>query len=243
MPGPGDEMAAGAGGRAWMRASDADREQVIDVLKTAFVEGRLAKDELDLRVGQVLASRTYADLGALTADIPTGPVRAPSPNPARKPAGVPLAVRGAVGLMCAGAVLTLADVVTVLVTLGGVRWAAAHDFGAGQWPIVMLTQVDFWLVSAPIGAGVWLWLAWANGRGYHWARPAFAAFFGLLTIVLFVGLGGDRLPYTWRDVIATTVLWLVGLVAVLLIFSQTASQYYQRRAATRAATPANGTGR
>jgi hypothetical protein len=226
-----------------MGASHADREQVIDMLKTAFVQGRLAKDELDLRVGQVLASRTHADLGALTADIPTGPVRAPSPNPARKPAGVPMAVRGAVGLMCAGAVLTLADVVTVLVTLGGVRWAAAHDFGAGQWPIVMLTQVDFWLVSAPIGAGVWLWLAWANGRGYHWARPAFAAFFGLLTIVLFVGLGGDRLPYTWRDVIATTVLWLVGLVAVLLIFSQTASQYYQRRAPTRAATPANGTGR
>jgi len=226
-----------------MRASHADREQVIDMLKTAFVQGRLAKDELDLRVGQVLASRTYADLGALTADIPIGPARAPSPNPARKPAGVPMAVRGAVGLMCAGAVLTLADVVTVLVTLGGVRWAAAHDFGAGQWPIVMLTQVDFWLVSAPIGAGVWLWLAWANGRGYHWARPAFAAFFGLLTIVLFVGLGGDRLPYTWRDVIATTVLWLVGLVAVLLIFSQTTSQYYQRRAATRAATPANGTGR
>jgi uncharacterized protein DUF1707 len=226
-----------------MRASHADREQVIDMLKTAFVQGRLAKDELDLRVGQVLASRTYADLGALTADIPPGPVRAPSLNPARKPAGVPMAVRGAVGLMCAGAVLTLADVVTVLVTLGGVRWAAAHDFGAGQWPVVMLTQVDFWLVSAPIGAGVWMWLAWANGRGYHWARPAFAAFFGLLTIVLFVGLGGDRLPYTWRDVIATTVLWLVGLVAVLLIFSQTASQYYQRRAPTRAATPANGTGR
>jgi hypothetical protein len=32
-------------------------------------------------------------------------------------------------------------------------------------------------------------------------------------------------------------------VAVLLSFSQTASQYYQRRAPTRAATPANGTGR
>jgi Domain of unknown function (DUF1707) len=239
MAGPGDEIAPGAGGRTHMRASHADREQVIDLLKTAFVQGRLAIDEFDLRVGQVLASRTYADLGVLTADIPAGPVRAQSPDPARKPASVPMAVRAAVGLMCAGAVLTLADVVTVLVTLGGVRWAAAHDDGAGQWPIVMLTQVDFWLVSAPIGAGVWLWLAWANGRGHHWARPAFAAFFGLLTTVLFVGLGGDRLPYTWRDVIATTVLWLVGLVAVLLIFSRTASQYYQRQAAT----PANGTGR
>ena len=245
MAGSGDEMAAGAGGRTRMRASHADRDQVIDVLKAAFVQGRLAKDEFDLRVGQVLASRTYADLGVLTADIPAGPVRAQSPTPARKPASVPkpTAVRAAVGLMCAGAVLTLADVVTVLVTLGGVRWAAAHDIGAGQWPIVMLTRVDFWLASAPIGAGVWLWLAWANGQGYHWARTAFVAFFVLLTMVLFVGLGGDRLPYTWRDVLATAVLWLVGLVAMALIFSQTASLYYQRRAAARAATLANGTGR
>ena len=127
--------------------------------------------------------------------------------------------------------LTLADVVTVLVTLGGVRWAAAHDFGAGQWPLVMLTQVDFWLVSAPIGAGVWLWLAWANGRGYHWARPAFTALFVLLTILPFFGLDEGRLPYTWRDVIATTVLWLVGLAAMALIFSQTASLYYQQEPA------------
>ena len=241
MPGPGDEIAAGAGGRAHMRASHADREQVIDMLKAAFVRGRLAKDEFDLRVGRVLASRTYADLGAVTADIPAGPVRAHSPNPARKPASMPMptAVRGAVGLMCAGAVLTLADVGIVLVTLGGVRWAAAHDVGAGQWPFAMLTRVDFWLVSAPVGAGVWLWLAWANGRGYQWARPAFVAFFVLLTIVLFVGLSRDALPYTWRDVLATAVLWLAGLATMGLIFSQTASRYYQRRAAT----PAGGSGR
>jgi hypothetical protein len=245
MPGPGEEMAPGAGGRARMRASHADREQVIDLLKAAFVQGRLAKDELDLRVGQVLASRTYADLGVLTADISAGPVRAPSPSPARKPPSVPapMAVRAAAGLMCAGAVLTLADVVIVLVTLGGVRWAAGHDVGAGQWPVVMLTQAGFWLASAPVGAGVWLGLAWANGRGYHWARPAFVAFFVLLTMVLFVGLGGDRLPYTGRDVLATAGLWLVGLVAMGLIFSQAASPYYQRRAAARAAAPAGRTGR
>ena len=107
----------------------------------------------------------------------------------------------------------------------------------------MLTQVGFWLLSAPIGAGLWLLLAWANGRGYSWARPAFVAFFCALTVLPLFGLGRDALPYTWPDVIAATVLWLVGLAAVALIFSGTASAYYQRRAATRAATPANGTGR
>jgi len=58
-------MATGAGGRSYLRASHADREQVIDLLKAAFVQGRLAKDEFDLRVGRVLASRTYADLCTL----------------------------------------------------------------------------------------------------------------------------------------------------------------------------------
>lgn len=59
-----------AGARGRLRTSHADRERAIDVLKAAFVQGRLTKDEFDLRVGQVFASRTYADLGALTADIP-----------------------------------------------------------------------------------------------------------------------------------------------------------------------------
>jgi DUF1707 SHOCT-like domain len=53
-----------------MRASRADRERVIDLLKAAFVQGRLDRDEFDVRVGQALASRTYGELATVTADIP-----------------------------------------------------------------------------------------------------------------------------------------------------------------------------
>jgi hypothetical protein len=80
MPGPADQP-AGAGSRGFMRASRADREQVIDVLKTAFAQERLTRHELDARVGQALAARTYADLDALTADIPAGPDLAQPPEP------------------------------------------------------------------------------------------------------------------------------------------------------------------
>ena len=52
-----------------LRATDADREQVIDVLKAAFVQGRLTKDELDARADRALAAQTCADLAALTADL------------------------------------------------------------------------------------------------------------------------------------------------------------------------------
>ena len=71
MAGPGDEIASGAARRGHLRAARADRERVIGVLKTAFVQGMLDKDELGQRVGQTLASRTYAELTAVTADLPT----------------------------------------------------------------------------------------------------------------------------------------------------------------------------
>ena len=82
MAGPGDGVAAVAG-RGRLRASHADREQVIGTLKAAFVQGRLDRDEFDLRVGQALASRTYADLAAVTADLPAGLAEASPPLPAR----------------------------------------------------------------------------------------------------------------------------------------------------------------
>jgi DUF1707 SHOCT-like domain len=70
-----------------MRASDADREHVVDILTAAFVQGRLRLDELSLRVGHALAARTYAELTALIADIPVPPLEVPPPpSPARLPA-------------------------------------------------------------------------------------------------------------------------------------------------------------
>ena len=61
-----------------MLAAAADRERTIDVLKAAFGEGRLTKEEFDSRSGRVLAARTYADLGAIVADLPAGPAPGPA---------------------------------------------------------------------------------------------------------------------------------------------------------------------
>ena len=82
VTGQGDELAAAAAARGRLRASHADREQVIGTLKAAFVQGMLAKDEFDLRVSQAFASRTYAELAAVTADLPAAPAAQP-PKPAR----------------------------------------------------------------------------------------------------------------------------------------------------------------
>jgi hypothetical protein len=106
MAGPGSEMTPGTAGFGRLRASHADREQVIDTLKAAFVQGRLTKTEFDQRVGQTFTSRTYADLAAVTADLPAGLIRAEqaretAPAQAAQPVNKPL-MWGAIGVTVAG---------------------------------------------------------------------------------------------------------------------------------------------
>ena len=64
-----------------MRASAADRDRVTDVLKGAFGEGRLSKDEFDERCTQVMDARTYGELAPIIADLPSGVGFGPLPMP------------------------------------------------------------------------------------------------------------------------------------------------------------------
>jgi hypothetical protein len=61
-----------AGSYAQLRASTADLDRSIGVLKASFVEGRLTKEELDERVGQAFVARFFAELMVITADLPVG---------------------------------------------------------------------------------------------------------------------------------------------------------------------------
>jgi hypothetical protein len=67
--------------RGSLRASDADRERIVDRLRSAAAEGRLAAHELEHRVGAALGARTYGELDATVADLP-------SASPARRPGAV-----------------------------------------------------------------------------------------------------------------------------------------------------------
>lgn len=61
------------GSEADLRASHADRDQIVEVLRIAAGEGRLTSDELGDRIQAALAARTYRDLAELTADLPPAP--------------------------------------------------------------------------------------------------------------------------------------------------------------------------
>jgi hypothetical protein len=145
MTWPGD----GTAGRGHMRASDADRERVVDTLKAAFVQDRLTKDEFDARVGQTLASRTYTELATVTAGIPAGP---PQAQPPRKPARrqVSNAVRWGTSGLVTPAILATA-------------WAFTSMPGAVGYGVIAFVIASvyfvFWLSS---GADLlWEWCSMA----------------------------------------------------------------------------------
>jgi hypothetical protein len=86
-----------------MRSSAAEREHVIEVLKTAFADGRLTKPEYEDRIGLALSPLTYADLAALTSDLPTGQPGSLRPPPPGylPPASRPLNKMAIASLICA----------------------------------------------------------------------------------------------------------------------------------------------
>jgi Domain of unknown function (DUF1707) len=56
-----------------LRASDADREHLVDELEQHAIDGRLTTDEFEQRTGQAYEARTVAELDALRRDLPATP--------------------------------------------------------------------------------------------------------------------------------------------------------------------------
>ena len=134
-PEPGEGGAAFPVGGGRLRASHTDREQVLDTLKDAFVQGRLTKDEFDSRVAHTLASRTHGDLAALTADLPPG---SPTVQPARKP------VR--------------AEPENTPIKRGARLIAATTVLAGGLWAGALLSQTDSLAVAALVWSFTVVWL-------------------------------------------------------------------------------------
>ena len=151
--GPGDEIAAAEGQRrSELRASHADRERVIEVLKAAFVQGRLGKDEFDLWVGRAFAARTHAELAVVTASLPAEPATTGPSTPARAPSEPPV-VRP-------GPLITVATAVCAGVWMFGflVPWPrdAEGDLPHGVGLLVYATTLIYLFVLA-----MTLWLGGA----------------------------------------------------------------------------------
>ncbi len=122
-----------------LRASDADRERVIDTLKTAYAQGRLTEDELDLHTGRALAGRTYAELAAVTAGIPAW---RPAPRPPARPARARSRKPAKKKLIAGGAAV-------MAIALSAAIWAAFLTYDGGFIVMFVFVLIGFTLSSGP----------------------------------------------------------------------------------------------
>jgi hypothetical protein len=95
-------------------------------------------------------------------------------------------------------VLELVAVVTAVATQGSLRTAIVSHFPhftAGHVDAVVQAHVLPVEVGAPIAAAVGLLRAWANGRGYGWARGLVVGFFALTSISLLSAFSNHAATY------------------------------------------------
>jgi hypothetical protein len=130
------------GNRELMRASDDDRQQVVDRLRAAAEDGRLKMEEFTERMGLAYQAVTYGDLATLVADLPPASPQ-PGPRPAPAPAAPPVAAaqRG-----------VFADLPAALKVLWTI-WLAAVSINVVVWVLVVGTSGHF----------IYLWPLWVAG--------------------------------------------------------------------------------
>ncbi|MFC8678152.1 DUF1707 domain-containing protein [Streptomyces griseorubiginosus] len=68
-----------------LRAADADRERVAEVLRDALAEGRLDMAEFEERLDATYKARTYGELAPITRDLPVGQVATPRVDMVKQP--------------------------------------------------------------------------------------------------------------------------------------------------------------
>ncbi|GAA4073839.1 DUF1707 domain-containing protein [Actinomadura miaoliensis] len=120
-----------------IRASDADRDRVAELLREHCAQGRITVDELNERLETVYASRTLGQLQEVTADLPEEDLYE-LPVPASQRATVePVRGRG------------------VLERRGREVWAT--------WAVVSAVNLGIWLILAVTGTMVYPWWIWVAG--------------------------------------------------------------------------------
>ena len=145
----------------------------------------------------------------------------------------PRTVLHAVRLMYLGAIAELGVLFTLVLTEGSIRAAVIH-----RNPGVTTAQLNslngvfvFDVAGCCVAAALWLWMAWANGKGYGLARVVAIVFFGLATVGMIADMADGTGLYAPVAVIAAGVVWLIGLGAVVLLLQKQSGNYFARQEA------------
>ena len=184
-----------------MRASDADRDQVVERLRQAATEGRLAPHELDERLQTAFSAVTYGELDALVDDLPAPVVAPPAPRAVRAGFWRRLAASSLDGL--------------IVQLIAGILSALLHGVGTGVGALVSIAYLTFF-EGGPQGAGPGKQAFGIRVVDARTGEPigyprAFVRWLGriLSTLVFFIGylwMLADAENQCWHDKLAGDVV-------------------------------------
>ena len=143
----------------------------------------------------------------------------------------PQSVQAAVKFIYAGAVIQAISVIIEIAFVHShfqriLATLSTTPLTSSQQHTVEVVLIGFFVVAGIIGVSVWLWMASKNNAGRRWARVLSTVFFALLSLGM---LGVFTPQVTLDDKILPVAQWLVGLVAIVLLWQRESSAFFTAR--------------
>ena len=151
----------------------------------------------------------------------------------------PRSIHNAVRLMWAGAALSVISPIVSLFNLDETKSQMLEQFDK-TYPDMSQANLDLMFamsiatgfITAMIGIGLWIWMAWKNGQGRGWARVvatvlgAFTVVSGPLSLAM-MGMMGTQMPPT--SVVFIAINLVLAIVILVLLWRKESSAFYAAR--------------
>ena len=144
------------------------------------------------------------------------------------PASAPPSVLRAVKIMYVGVAVSLIGIVIDMTTLSSTRAAIikhSPTFTTAQVNSAEHVEIGLFIASGLIGAALWLWMAQSCRAGKGWARIVSTVLFAIDTLAVLIttaGTAGGGLSRAYA-----LVIWVVGLIAIILLWQRASSGYFR----------------
>src|SRR3984957_6502246 len=163
------------------------------------------------------------------------PGGAESPEPAQTTTTVvPPSITRAERAMYVGAAASVIGIIVDLTTYSSLQNALAKRKNKNGQLLTHAQEVDLapvevvvLVVAGLIAAGVWIWMARSCRAGKSWARTVSTVLFAVSTIGVFASIGGGSRPGGAPTRIYGFVVWIVGLIAIVLLWQRASSDYFK----------------
>jgi hypothetical protein len=130
--------------------------------------------------------------------------------------------------MYVGLAASLIGIIIDLTTLSSTRSEILRrnpSFTTAQVNTAEHVEIGFLIVGGLISAALWLWMAQSCKAGKGWARVVSTVFFAIDTVSVLVGATGVQGGGLAR--FYGFVVWVIGLVAIILLWQRSSSDYFR----------------